>query len=121
MFRYAKRALKMLFYLELLTITLALSATVFFNAEPLFYVLILLAGTITGGQFSTANISIGEPEAGGRLYAVDLIGSFLGAFVPAMILIPLFGVSNTLLFIAGIKAVSAVMILSVSPSFLKRG
>jgi spermidine synthase len=121
MFRHAKRALKMLFYLELLTITLALSATLFFNAEPLFYVLIFLSGTITGGQFSTANISIGEPEAGGRLYAIDLIGSFLGAFVPSMVLIPLFGVSNTLLFIAGIKAVSAVMILSVFPSFLKRG
>jgi spermidine synthase len=122
MFRYAKRALKMLFYLELLTITLALSATVFFNAEPLFYVLILLAGTITGGQFSTANISIGEPEAGGRLYAIDLIGSFLGAFIPAMILIPLFGVSNTLLFIAGIKTVSAVMIyFMISSSFIKRG
>jgi spermidine synthase len=120
MFRHAKMALKMLFYLELLTITLALSATVFFNAEPLFYVLILLSGTITGGQFSTANISIGEPEAGGRLYAIDLIGSFLGAFVPSMVLIPLFGVSNTLLFIAGIKAVSAVMILSVFSSFLKR-
>jgi spermidine synthase len=122
MFRYAKMALKMLFYLELLTITLALSATLFFNAEPLFYVLILLSGTITGGQFSTANISIGEPEAGGRLYAIDLIGSFLGAFVPSMILIPLFGVSNTLLFIAGIKTVSAVMIyFMISSSFIKRG
>jgi spermidine synthase len=113
MFRHAKRALKILFYLELMTITLALVAPVFFKSEILFYVLILLSGTITGGQFSTVNISIGEPEAGGRLYAMDLIGSFLGASIPSMILIPLFGVSNTLLFIAGIKAVSAVMILSI--------
>jgi spermidine synthase len=113
LFRHAKRALKMLFYLELSNITLALIATVFFKTEPLFYVLILLSGAITGGQFSTANISIGEPDAGGRLYALDLIGSFLGAFIPSMIFIPLFGVSNALLSIAGIKAISAVMIYTL--------
>ncbi len=119
--RHTKRALKKLFYLELITITLALVAPVFFKAEPLFYLLILLSGTITGAQFSTANLSIGEPEAGGRLYGMDLIGSFLGAFIPPMILVPLFGVYNTLLFVASIKLFSAAMILSLSPSFLKRG
>ena len=96
-----------------MTITLALISPLFFKAEPLFYLLILLSGTITGGQFSTANLSIAEPDAAGRLYGFDLIGSFLGAFIPSIILIPLFGVSNALLFVAGIKAVSAGMILSL--------
>lgn len=119
--RHFKRPLKVLFYLELMTITLALISPLFFKAEPLFYLLILLSGTITGGQFSTANLSIGEPDAAGRLYGFDLIGSFLGAFIPSIILIPLFGVSNALLVVAGIKAVSAGMIYSIiSPSFIKK-
>lgn len=113
--KHTERALRMLFYLEVTTTILALTAPVFFRAEPLFYLLILLSGAITGGQFSTANLSIGEPEAAGRLYGLDLIGSFLGAFIPSIIFIPLFGVSNTLLFIAGIKAISAAMILSLFP------
>jgi hypothetical protein len=111
--RHFKRPLKVLFYLELMTITLALISPLFFKAEPLFYLLILLSGTITGGQFSTVNLSIGEPDAAGRLYGIDLIGSFLGAFIPSIIFIPLFGVSNALLVVAGIKAVSAGMILSL--------
>ncbi|TAL78415.1 MAG: hypothetical protein EPN88_02150 [Bacteroidetes bacterium] len=119
--RHSKRPLKVLFYLELMTITLALISPLFFKEEPLFYLLILLSGTITGGQFSTANLSIGEPDAAGRLYGIDLIGSFLGAFIPSIIFIPLFGVSNALLFVAGIKAVSAGMIYSIiSPSFIKK-
>ncbi len=119
--RHFKRPLKVLFYLELMTITLALISPLFFKAEPLFYLLILLSGTITGGQFSTANLSIGEPDAAGRLYGIDLIGSFLGAFIPSIIFIPLFGVSNALLFVAGIKAVSAGMILSLPKRCKKPG
>jgi spermidine synthase len=119
--RHIKQALQALFYLELMTITLALVSSLFFRAEPLFYVLILLLGLITGRQFSTATLCLDEPGVGGKLYGIDLIGSFLGAFIPSIILIPLFGFSHTLLFIVGIKTVSAAMILSVFPSFLKRG
>ncbi|NCO68103.1 MAG: hypothetical protein GW873_06130 [Nitrospirae bacterium] len=118
--RHSKRPLMVLFYLELMTITLALISPLFFKAEPLFYLLILLSGIITGGQFSTANLSIGNPDAAGRLYGLDLIGSFLGAFIPSIILIPLFGVADTLLVIVAMKAVSAVMILSTFP-FKKGG
>ncbi|MBM4136764.1 MAG: hypothetical protein FJ241_08030 [Nitrospira sp.] len=111
--RNIKNALRLLFYLELMTITLAFTSTIFFKSEFLFYVFNLLFGTIAGGQFSTANLSMGEPEMAGRLYGLDLIGSFLGAFIPSIILIPLFGISHTLLFIVGIKTISAVMIVSL--------
>ncbi len=111
--RHTKQALQALFYLELMTITLALAPSLFFRTEPLFYGLILLLGLITGKQFSTANLCLDEPGVAGKLYGIDLIGSFLGAFIPSIILIPLFGISHTLLFIVGIKAVSATMILSV--------
>jgi spermidine synthase len=108
-----KEPLRILFYLEIMTIVLALASPLFFRAETLFYVLSFIAGTITGGQFSVANQCMEEPNVAGRLYGLDLIGSFLGAVIPSIILIPLFGISHTLLFIVGIKAVSAVMILSV--------
>jgi spermidine synthase len=111
--RYSKRALQTLFYLELMTITLALISSMFFRAEPLFYVLILLLGLITGRQFSAANLCLDEPGVAGKLYGIDLVGSFLGAFVPSIVLIPLFGSLHTLFFVAGMKAFSAVMILSI--------
>jgi spermidine synthase len=109
--RTAKESLKILFTLELITIILAIIAPLFFVSESLFYLLVFLFGTITGCQFSSANLSMGDPDAGGKLYAVDLIGSFSGALIPSLVIIPLFGISNTLLLIAVIKAFSALIIM----------
>ncbi len=108
-----KKVLRMLFSLEMMTIALALTSFIFFKAEFLFYVLNFILGVITGRQFSTANLFMNKPEIAGKLYGLDLIGSVLGAFIPAIIFIPLFGIPNTLFLVAGIKAVSAVMILSL--------
>ncbi len=118
--RHSRKALQTLFYLELMTIGLALTAPIFFRTELLFYIVNFLLGVITGKQFSTANICLDEPGVAGKLYGIDLIGSFIGAFVPSIALIPLFGISYALLFIVGMKTVSAMMILSVFPSFLKK-
>jgi len=107
--------LRILFSLEVITILLAIISPLFFKAELLFYVLVFISGAIIGGQFSTANLSMDEPEAGGKLYAMDLVGSFLGALIPSLVIIPLFGVSNALLLIAFIKTFSAAMILSIYP------
>src|SRR4030043_884967 len=111
--RHTREALRTLFYLELMTIAIAFTAPIFFRSEMLFYVLNFFLGIITGRQFSTANLCLAEPEAAGKLYGIDLIGSFLGAFIPSIVLIPLFGIFHTLLFIVGMKAVSAIIILSV--------
>ncbi|MEW6003206.1 MAG: fused MFS/spermidine synthase [Nitrospirota bacterium] len=110
---FNKDALRTLFYLEILTITLALISPIFFKSELLFYLLSLLSGAITGGQFSTSNQCMNEPHVAGRLYGLDLIGSFSGAFIPAIIMLPLFGVFNTLLSIVVMKVASAAMILSL--------
>ena len=112
MTKSVQRALKILFYLELTTIVLSLAAPLFFKAEFLFYVLILLSGTLTGGLFGAANLSMDNPGVAGKLYSLDLMGSFLGSFIPSMIIIPLFGISQALLFVAFIKAFSAAMVLS---------
>ncbi len=111
--KHAKKPLLVLFSLEIMTIILALASPVFFKVELLFYLLCLLSGAITGSQFSTANLFIGELKVAGRLYGIDITGAFLGAFIPSMILIPLFGIYNALLFVAGIKTVSALMIFSL--------
>jgi len=111
--RYIRNGLRMLLFFELLTIILAFTTSIFFRAEPLFYVLNFILGVITGGLFSTANLYLSEPDIAGRLYGLELIGSFLGAFIPSIIFIPLFGISHTILFIAVVKAFSAAMILSL--------
>ena len=110
--RQAGKALSTLFFLELATIVLAFVASVFFRAELLSYALILISGIITGSEFSAANASMDMPEIGGKLYAFDLIGSFVGALVPSLIIIPLFGIYDTMLLIAFVKFFSAATILS---------
>jgi predicted membrane-bound spermidine synthase len=73
------------------------------------------AGLTCGAQFSTANLSIGESTVGGRLYAFDLFGSFIGALISSLLVIPLFGLTSALLLVSVIKASSAIMILSLRP------
>lgn len=112
--RQVGNGLKMLLYLELMSFSLAIAAPIFLMAEILFYILALISGIVAGGQFSAANISIGDSTEAGKLYSIDLIGSFLGSIIPSLVVIPLFGIYSALLFIAIIKAFSALMIWSVS-------
>jgi spermidine synthase len=107
-----KTALRTLLILEGLTVLLAVSSPLFFGLEILFYMLIFSVGVLTGGQFTTASLSLSEADTAGKLYAVDLFGSFIGASIPAIILIPLFGVSSALFSVALIKAFSVIMIAS---------
>lgn len=117
--RKMRYALRGLCALELATILTASVSSLFFNEELFFYVLVCLFGMITGGQFSTANLSLADKEAGGKLYAFDLAGSFLGALLSSLIIIPLFGVSDALLLIAMIKMFSAVLVLRIAAGSLQ--
>jgi spermidine synthase len=110
--RQISKPLTTLLILELATIVLALIASVFFRSELFFYALFLISGIITGSQFSAANASMDMPGTGGKLYAFDLIGSFIGALVPSLVVIPLFGIYDALLLIAFVKFFSAATILS---------
>ncbi|NWF52862.1 MAG: hypothetical protein HXY47_07255, partial [Nitrospirae bacterium] len=111
--RPPKKLLRNIFFLEILSVGLAFVSSIFFKIEILFYVLNFLLGIIAGREFNLANIFWDETGVAGRLYGLDLTGAVLGAFIPAIILIPLFGIKNTLFIVAGIKAVSAVMVLSL--------
>ncbi|MFZ5907190.1 MAG: hypothetical protein ACOYVJ_07240 [Nitrospirota bacterium] len=108
-----KSPLRILLMLEILTVLLAGSLLLFIQAESLFFIGIFAAGVLTGGQFQSASLSLAESGEGGKLYALDLFGSFLGAFIPTIILIPLFGAPFALFSVILIKAFSALMVASV--------
>jgi len=111
-----KLPLRWLRLFEIAAIILFISAPVFLKQEILFYMLSLLCGFIGGVQFAAANLCIKELEAArvaGRLYALDLGGSFLGAFLTSIFMMPLLGVQNTLLFLVLIKGMSFILLLSI--------
>ncbi|MEW6585287.1 MAG: hypothetical protein AB1442_06705 [Nitrospirota bacterium] len=115
-----KNALGTLLILEILTCVLAVSAPLLFKSEFLFYTLVFAAGVLSGGRFTAAGLLIPGADAGGKLYALDLSGSFLGAFIPAIMVIPLLGIPYALVSVATVTAFSAMMILSLTSDKLMK-
>ncbi len=113
--RSLPRPLAGLVFFDAVFILLALVSLLTFGETVLLYAMVCAAGIMCGGQFSAASLSFRESHAGGRLYALDLIGSFIGALITSLITIPLFGVASALFMIAGMKAFSAGMILTLKP------
>lgn len=112
-----QKPIKTLFVLEICTICLAVLSLFLLKIGFILYFVVFSAGIISGAQFSTANLSLGESTDGGRLYALDLIGSFIGALISSLIIIPLAGIPIALFFMALIKAFSAMLILSLRPFY----
>jgi spermidine synthase len=71
-----------------------------------------LAGLLVGSEFPLANREAGAgTEAGvslvaGRFYALDLAGAWLGTLLTSVLLVPLIGIGQTLLFAGALKACS---------------
>lgn len=90
------------------------------NSTVLFPIISLIAGFIGGTQFPLANsILLGkEGEAGrvgGLTYGLDLIGSFIGALLTGVLLIPILGISKTCFALGLINlAILGLLILNVS-------
>ncbi len=102
-----------LLFLEPGAAFLALISPLFFGKEVLFYVLSFSTGMITGCAFAVVSFSVRDTAAGGRLYAFDLAGSFIGAFLTAIVFIPVLGIRESLLLVAGIKIISAFLIFFI--------
>jgi spermidine synthase len=95
---------------------LLLLAPLFFRHEALYLALTALVGTAGGAVFVGAVRRTGAEEAtgrAGRLYALDLAGSFLGALLTALFLMPLFGVRNVLFGMVLVKILSLIVLGSV--------
>ncbi len=113
--RSLRKPLVILFLLDILIILLAALSVFFFKEEVITFLIVFGAGLICGAQFSSAYLSIGESTVGGQLYAFDLFGSFIGALISSLLVIPLFGLTSALLLVSVIKTFSAIMILSLRP------
>jgi spermidine synthase len=121
--RSVSRPMKWLRLFEAVTILLFISSPLFFRQEALFYVLNMFCGITGGIQFTLANqflestVLLGERHdtagTAGRLYAFELGGSFLGALLTSIFLMPIFGLQNTIIFVVLIKAVSLVLLFSI--------
>ena len=113
----ARRLKKPLYWLriyDLFLMVLMMSATALMNVEVMFYLLIFGAGTLGGGQFAAAAITLrgtGMSATAGKLYAVDLAGSFLGSFLTALLTVPLIGMHKTILFLLIMKAASFIFLV----------
>ncbi|MBN2283160.1 MAG: fused MFS/spermidine synthase [Deltaproteobacteria bacterium] len=73
-----------------------------------------VAGALTGAEFPIAGrITYSTPPVtAGSLYAADLFGGSCGAFATTLFLIPLWGVMNTCLFLAGCKILIVAALLA---------
>ncbi len=96
-----------LIHLAIILYTLALYYLLQTNLifqESLFVISILIISGLVGLEFAFINSFYlkdkNRPHQRGLIYNADLIGSGLGAILAALFLIPLFGISQTLIFIA---------------------
>ncbi len=113
--RSPKNPVRTLLFADTVAILLAVSAIPLFQERGMLYPILFVAGVLCGAQFSAAYLSTGDVRSGGKLYALDLFGSFLGALIPSLIVVPIAGIPAALLLVAMTKAFSAAMILSLNP------
>ncbi len=72
---------------------------ILFSPCLIFSVLAFIAGILGGSHFSLAVKAVsGLVSTGGGLYALDLIGSAVGALTASLFLLPIYGLVSTLIF-----------------------
>jgi spermidine synthase len=101
------------FMLEILCALLAGGATLSLDLPYALYVIGFVAGALAGLQFSAVSgvlSSISGISHGGKMYAVDLIGAFIGALCISVMVVPVAGLGGTLFLMFLIKSISAVTV-----------
>lgn len=114
--RKRKDPLTWLQLIEMFSLLLFMVAPLCFKREALYYALIFLCGMIGGAQFVIVNRYAEEKTRGelaGRLYALELGGSVLGALLIALLFVPLLGLGNAILSLILLKASSLVLLFSL--------
>jgi predicted membrane-bound spermidine synthase len=115
MLRKVARPFRALMISEGAFILVFAASPVLFLAEMLSYVLCFVIGIIGGMEFAVLSRQGAEEDSAraGKLYGVDLAGSFLGAFVTAVPFIPHFGIRGALLFLIVMKTLSLAVAVSM--------
>ncbi|MDD5005044.1 MAG: hypothetical protein PHS93_00890 [Candidatus Omnitrophica bacterium] len=83
------------------------------NISYVFFIVSAISGFLVGAEFPLANSLYqikNSTQTAGILYALDLAGSWLGALVVSIILIPVLGLAQTCIFLAAIKLSSLILI-----------
>lgn len=81
----------------------------FASVLVLFILPITLLGTISPFAIRLAIRSPGEAgRVSGRIYAISTLGSFVGTFLPVLLLIPTIGTTNTFLVFSGFLTLVAI-------------
>ncbi|MBN2775366.1 MAG: hypothetical protein JXR31_14010 [Prolixibacteraceae bacterium] len=88
--------------------------------QGLFFILTFILSFSIGFEFYLASEIQPLPvnETSGLNYSTDLAGSAFGAFISAIVLLPLTGIVNTCLIISGLNIFSAIMAFSVRNKFV---
>ena len=88
-------------------------------AQLIFFFLVFILAFFIGHEFYlAAEIQpYGVSETTGLNYSTDLVGSAFGAFLTAIVLLPLLGLVTTCLIVAGLNVFSGLMALSAKKSF----
>ncbi len=112
-----RRCLRWLLALDMAAVLALIASPLFVTSEFLYYVLSLLFGVMGGMQFAAAGTWYAgedrQAETGGKLYAIDIAGSFLGALLTAVFFVPLLGIGQVVWSLAAIKGSSLVLLLSL--------
>lgn len=93
--------------------------------QLIFMLLISIAGFIGGYQFPLANVlylksGMMVEKTAGIIYGIDLVGSCMGALLTSAILIPLFGIFQTLIIFSLLNLVALINLLWTSPEVLTK-
>jgi len=99
---------------------------VFSSVQIMLLFLSLISGILVGAEFPLANkiylIGVNKISwVAGMLYAADLIGAWLGAFIVSVMMIPILGILATCLFIIAINLISLFLVatsgkIDISPN-----
>lgn len=83
------------------------------NLSFVFFAASAVCGFLVGAEFPLANSLYKSPkltQTAGILYALDLVGSWVGALIVSIILIPIIGIMQTCLFLVAVKLSSLILI-----------
>ena len=91
-----------------------------FFVQIIFFILIFILATGIGFEFLLASKLQQKSfsEVSGINYSIDLAGSAFGAFITAIVLLPLLGLVNTCLIVAALNVISGLMAFTARKSYV---
>lgn len=108
-----KHFLLLEFFLMVYCFSLAFITNLKFN-EAFFYILSFISGSFVGSEFAVASKIKREKSSkiASLLYSSDFIGSSFGCLISTIFLIPILGISKTLIFLGFLNLISLIFLIT---------